>query len=53
MNAPNCYVTHTLPLLLNMSYGAGMNVCNAPPLWRPVVCTLESLVSAWVQYGEH
>jgi hypothetical protein len=30
MNAPNCYVTRTLPVLLNMSRGAGMNVYNAP-----------------------
>jgi len=30
MNAPNCYVTHTLLVLLNMSHGAAMNVCNAP-----------------------
>jgi hypothetical protein len=28
-------------------------MCVMPPLWQPIMCTLESLDSAWVQYGEH
>jgi hypothetical protein len=28
-------------------------MCLMPLLWLPVMCTLESLDSAWVQYGEH
>ena len=28
-------------------------MCVTPPLWQPVMCTLESLDSAWVRCGEH